>query len=115
MSLMGRSFRLTAERAHQLGLVDELVPHDQLLSAATEMAQEMARNSPTAMALTQEAIWRSLETGHSQALEFGWALIRMHWSHPDFQEGPRAWVEKREPQWEVSPPPSVWDRHDGDG
>jgi E-phenylitaconyl-CoA hydratase len=32
-------------------------------------------------------------------MEYGWALLRMHWGHPDFTEGPRAFAEKREPRW----------------
>jgi len=34
-----------------------------------------------------------------QAVEYGYTLLRMHWTHPDFKEGPRAFAEKREPQW----------------
>jgi hypothetical protein len=32
-------------------------------------------------------------------IQYGWALSRMHWALPDFSEGPRAYVERREPQW----------------
>ena len=39
--------------------------------------------------------------GYAEALEYSWALSRLHWSHPDFLEGPRAFVEKREPNWVV--------------
>jgi hypothetical protein len=42
--------------------------------------------------------------GYTNSLEFGWALLRMHWDHPDFKEGPRAFMEKREPQWESGEP-----------
>ncbi len=46
-----------------------------------------------------QAIWGSLEMPYTQAMEYGWALLRMHWDHPDFKEGPRAFAEKRPPQW----------------
>jgi enoyl-CoA hydratase/carnithine racemase len=45
------------------------------------------------------SIWSSVEMPYSQAVEYGYSLLRMHWAHPDFKEGPRAFVEKREPQW----------------
>jgi (E)-benzylidenesuccinyl-CoA hydratase len=103
MTLMGKGYRLAAERAHQLGLVDELVKKDELMKTALEMAQAIAKNSPQAMALSQQAIWGSLEHGYREALEHAWALLRLHWSHPDFEEGPRAFVEKREPRWDPDP------------
>src|SRR5262249_9115309 len=99
MTLMGKSFRLSAARAYALGLVDELTKKDELMKTALEMAEAMAKNSPQAMALSQQAIWGSLERGYHDALEHAWALLRLHWSHPDFEEGPRAFVEKRDPEW----------------
>ncbi len=100
MTLVGRDFRLTAERAYQLGLVDELVAKEDLMSTADTIARQIAKNSPAAVSLSMQAIWASLEMSYAQAMEFGWALIRMHWAHPDFKEGSLAFVEKREPQWQ---------------
>ena len=104
MTLMGRHFRLSAERAWQLGLVDELVdaPAD-LLSCARQMASVLLENSPQAMALSKQAVWGAVEHGYGEALERAWALLRSHWSHPDFREGPRAFTEKREPRWNPDP------------
>lgn len=104
MTLLGRHYRMPARRAFELGLVDELVetPGD-LLPLAEEMAAAMKRNSPQAMALSKQAIWGGLERGYGEALEHAWALLRLHWSHPDFTEGPRAFAEKREPRWNPDP------------
>jgi enoyl-CoA hydratase/carnithine racemase len=104
MTLQGRAFQLGAERAHQLGLVDELVeaPGD-VLPACLEIARSMLANSPQAMALSKQAVWGSLELGYRDALERAWALLRLHWAHPDFAEGPRAFAEKREPRWNPDP------------
>jgi E-phenylitaconyl-CoA hydratase len=99
MTLMGKAYRLTAERAHHFGLVDEIVPRADLISTAEQMARAMMQGSPRTSALSQEAIWKSLETGYHEAMDFGWALVRMHWSHPDALEGPRAFAERREPKW----------------
>ena len=58
MTLMGKHYRLSAERAFQLGLVDELVatPAD-LAPLAEEMARQMMQNSPQAMARSKQAVW----------------------------------------------------------
>ncbi len=104
MTLMGRSYRMPAQRAYQLGLVDELVaaPADRL-PQAEELARAMLKNSPQAMALSKQAVWGGVEYGYRAALEQAWALLRLHWGHPDFVEGPRAFVEKREPRWNPDP------------
>ncbi len=104
MTLMGRDYRMPAERAYQLGLVDELVETPaEVLPAALAMAESMLENSPQAMALSKQAVWGSLEHGYGAALEAAWALLRLHWGHPDFREGPRAFAEKREPRWNPDP------------
>ncbi len=99
LALMGRSYRMSAERAYQIGLVDEVVPADDLARTVEEMAGAIAANSPRAVSLTMQSIWNSLETSHTEANEYGWALSRLHHTHPDFSEGPRAFIEKRDPQW----------------
>lgn len=99
MTLQGRAFRLTAERAYQLGLVDELVAPEDLLSTAAKIAADICANSPHAVSLSQQAVWSAVEMPYSQAVEYGWALLRLHWKHPDFIEGPRAFAERRTPNW----------------
>jgi len=104
MTLMGKDYRLDAARAHQLGLVDELVESPGELRAAAEaMARTIVKNSPQALALSKQAVWGSLDRGYQEALEYAWSLLRLHWSHPDFEEGPRAFGEKRAPVWNPDP------------
>lgn len=105
MTLCGKSYRMSAERAYQLGLVDELCEPDELINTAEEIARQICANSPAAVTLSQQAIWSSVELGYRDSLEYGWALLRMHWDHPDFKEGPRAFVEKRDPVWETGEEP----------
>jgi enoyl-CoA hydratase/carnithine racemase len=104
MTLLGRHYRMPARRAYELGLVEELVasPTD-LLPLAETMARAMLENSPQAMALSKQAVWGALERGYHEALEQAWALLRLHWGHPDFLEGPRAFAEKRKPRWNPDP------------
>jgi len=104
MTLMGRHYRMPARRAYELGLVDELVAMpSELLPLAREMAGAMLQNSPQDMALSKQAVWGSLERGYRDALEHAWALLRLHWNHPDFEEGPRAFAERRTPRWNPDP------------
>ena len=110
MTLQGRDFRLPAERAWQLGLVDELVETPaEALPAAREIAGSILKSSPQALALSKQAVWGSIEKGYSEALESAWGLLRLHWGHPDFREGPRAFAEKREPRWNPDPNARVED------
>jgi len=111
MSLQGRDFRLSADRAYQLGLVDELVTEGTALGVAIEIARSIAGNSPVAVSRTQEAIWSSLETGYAQALAYAWSLIRVQWGHPDAHEGPRAFGQRRAPQWNSDPDATVSHTH----
>ncbi|MEU7813891.1 enoyl-CoA hydratase-related protein [Pseudonocardia sp. NPDC049154] len=99
MTLQGKNFRLSAERAYQLGLVDELVAPEDLLSTAEQIAADIVKNSPHAVSLSKQALWSAQEMGYKHAMEYGWALLRMHWAHPDFAEGPKAFAERREPKW----------------
>ncbi|EKF21660.1 enoyl-CoA hydratase/isomerase family protein [Mycolicibacterium hassiacum DSM 44199] len=101
MSLQGRNFRLSAQRAYQLGLVDELTEPDDLLPTAERIARDITQNSPHAVSLTQQAIWSSLEMPYTQAVEYGFSLVKTQWHHPDYTEGFRAFAEKRAPQWKT--------------
>ena len=104
MGLAGRDYRLPAERAWMLGMVDLLedTAADALARAMT-LARTMAANSPQAMALTKRAIWATTELPDPAAPVHGWELLKSQWAHPDFAEGPRAFEEKRAPVWNPDP------------
>jgi len=99
MALVGRHERMPAQRAYELGMVSQLVPPDQLREAAQELAEKIARNSPAAMSATKRALWGALETGLTEACRRGALEVVSVWGHPDQEEGPRAFAEKREPRW----------------
>lgn len=104
MGLAGRSYRMPAERAFQLGMVDLLeAGPTETLRRARELACSIAANSPQAMAHTKRAIWASTEMLDPAAHDHGWELLKSHWSHPDFVEGPQAFSEKRPPRWNPDP------------
>ena len=99
MTLEGPSFRLRADRAYALGLVDELCAPGGELDAAVRIARNIARNSPRANQLSKLGVWSSVGAGHEEAAEFAWGLAIGHRNHPDYTEGPRAFVERRSPAW----------------
>lgn len=99
MTLQGRSYRLPAQRAYELGLVDELVPLAELAKTARGIALAIAANSPAAVQLSKRAIWESIGVPREPALAAAWQIAQGHWSHPDFLEGARAFAEKRPPVW----------------
>jgi enoyl-CoA hydratase len=102
MALVGRHERITAARARQLGILSQVVPDGGLEAAALDLAGKVARNSPAAMAATKRALWGALEMGLTDACRAGAAEMMAMWGHPDQTEGPLAWAEKREPQWEIA-------------
>ncbi len=105
--MLGRSERVTAERAYEIGLVTEVCAPDELMSRAMEIAQAIASNSPGAVFHSRDAIWNSLNMGLDSALEMGWDVVT-EFAHTstDAAEGARAFVEKRKPEWRYAPPPS---------
>lgn len=101
MTLVGNAERMSAQRAYQLGLVGEVVPKEQLLSAARAVAEKIAANSPTAVRLAKRALWESFEYPLTQALDNAAKIMAEYRGHPDLVEGPRAFAEKRKPVWTV--------------
>lgn len=99
LALLGGAERLGAAEAREIGLVGEVLPADQLLPRARELAAKIAQHSPTALARSKRAIWESLDRGLSDGLRHAWKIIGEHGAHPDMLEGAMAYVEKREPRW----------------
>jgi enoyl-CoA hydratase/carnithine racemase len=99
MALIGTKERMSAQRAHEIGLVGEVVAKDALLPRALELAEQIAANSPSAMAATKRAIWESLDRDMDTALSHGWSVIDGYRGHPDAAEGARAFMERRSADW----------------
>jgi enoyl-CoA hydratase len=102
MALTGRYERMGPERALELGMISQIVdPPEQLRAAAQELALKIAKNSPAAMAATKRALWGALEAGLTDACRAGARELVGMWGHPDQEEGPRAFAEKRDAVWTV--------------
>jgi enoyl-CoA hydratase/carnithine racemase len=99
VALTGRHERMSAQRAYELGLISEVVEHDQLLERAREIAGAVNRNAPLAVRGTRLAIRRGLDLPLYEAEVMAEAFRERVVRTDDAKEGPRAFVEKREPVW----------------
>ncbi|HVX19325.1 MAG TPA: enoyl-CoA hydratase/isomerase family protein [Acidimicrobiales bacterium] len=99
MALMGRHERMPAARAYELGLVSEVVDHDRLLDRARELAATVNRNAPLAVRGTRLAIRRGLDLPMYEAEVMAETFRERVVRTDDAKEGPRAFMEKRPPEW----------------
>jgi enoyl-CoA hydratase len=100
MAFVGRYERLSAARAYELGMISQIVdPPERLRDKAQALGEKIARNSPAAMRATKRALWGALEMGLTDACRAGAGELTSMWGHPDQEEGPRAFAERRDPNW----------------
>lgn len=99
MALTGRHERLGAQRAYDLGMISEVVEHDRLMARAYEIAGLVNRNAPLAVRGTRLAIRRGLDLPLQEAEILAEAFRERVVRTDDAKEGPRAFVEKRPPEW----------------
>ncbi len=99
MALLGKHERLSAQRAYELGFVTEVVPGDQLGARARELAETVNRNAPLAVRGTRLAIRKGLGLPLHEAEILAEAFRERVLHTEDALEGPRAFLEKRPPQW----------------
>ncbi|GAA3979123.1 enoyl-CoA hydratase/isomerase family protein [Actinomadura viridis] len=101
MSLMGAHERLSARRAHEIGLVQEVVPAGELREAALRAATVIASQPPLAVQATVRAIWYAQELGHRQALDVGRTLVQLGTDQESLAEGQRAFASGRRARWRL--------------
>jgi enoyl-CoA hydratase/carnithine racemase len=89
---------ISAERAYELGLINRVVPADQVVDAAIELAQKIAANGPLALAATKELV-RLAVTDNAAARARHGELQPQVFGSEDAREGATAFVEKRDPVW----------------
>jgi enoyl-CoA hydratase/carnithine racemase len=99
VALTGRQERLGAQRAYELGLVSEVVAHDRLLARAREIATLVNRNAPLAVRGTRLAIRKGLDLPLHEAEILAETFRERVLRTEDSKEGPRAFMEKRAPDW----------------
>ena len=95
MLLTGR--RLKADEALRIGLVNAVLPADELLPAAMEMARSIAKNSPSAVRATKEAMRLAFDLPLGDGLTFEAQMFALAFDTADQKEGMAAFAEKRSP------------------
>jgi enoyl-CoA hydratase/carnithine racemase len=99
MAIMGRQERLSAARAYELGFITEVVADDALPDRLRELAAMVNRNAPLAVRGTRLAIRKGLGLPLYEAELLAEAYRERVLHTDDAKEGPRAFLEKREPEW----------------
>jgi enoyl-CoA hydratase/carnithine racemase len=95
--LTGR--RISAEDALDMGLVSKVVPRSSLMEEARSLAEEIAANSPLAVAYAKAAVDLASETTIEQGLRYETAAIRATLVSEDYRIGLAAFAEKRAPEF----------------
>ncbi len=92
--------RIPAQRALEMGLLNQIVPRDELLDAAYAMARRITENAPLAVQATKESVLRCLGLPLEDAFKLEQEISSMVFQSEDAKEGPRAFAEKRKPNWQ---------------
>jgi len=102
LGLLTKNGRISAQRAYDIGLVNEVVPKEELMPRSREWAAHIATLSPATVQASIKAMWRSLDVGITSGFEVAYRYVLQHQlTHPDYHEGMRAFAEKRDPVWTV--------------
>lgn len=102
LALMTKDGRISAQRGHEIGLINEVVPAARLQERAREVALAIAKLSPATVQASVKAMWSSLDVGLHAAHDVAYRYVLQHqMTHPDYREGMVAFAEKREPRWVV--------------
>ncbi len=97
--LMVTADKLPAQEALKLNLVNKVVPEAELLKEAVELAEKLAAGPTKAFGLTKRAVNRALFHDLEELLEYEASLQEIAGRSDDFQEGVKAFVEKRTPAY----------------
>jgi enoyl-CoA hydratase/carnithine racemase len=99
MELLLTGDRISAHRAYEMGLVNQLVSHGQLMSSAESMAERLCQNGPLCLRAMKEVFRLSRDMDVQSALTLIEQVFVPVMNSEDATEGKRAFREKRKPQW----------------
>ncbi|MDZ7773439.1 MAG: 1,4-dihydroxy-2-naphthoyl-CoA synthase [Balneolaceae bacterium] len=97
---LGRDY--SAQEAHEMGMVNEVVPHNELEETAYSWAQEILGKSPTAIRMIKLA-FNLVDDGMVGQQVFAGEATRLAYMTEEAQEGRDAFLEKRDPDWSKYP------------
>lgn len=94
--------KFPAERALELGLINEIVDAVHLMPTAANWAKRILANAPLAVQATKESVLRGSATTLEEAYKIEAELSNAIFASEDAKEGPKAFAEKREPKWKAN-------------
>jgi enoyl-CoA hydratase/carnithine racemase len=97
MLLSGRF--VSAEEAERFGLVNRIVPPDQLAEETRKWAMELAQFSKFTLALGKQAFYEQIDLDERSAYNYAKEIIAMNCMADDAREGMDAFLGKRKPEW----------------
>jgi enoyl-CoA hydratase/carnithine racemase len=100
MELLLTGAMIDAEHAQRLGIVSRVVPRAELAATAEELARTIAARAPIAVRYVKEAVNKGLDLSLAQGLQLEADLSILLQTTEDYLEGARAFVEKREPDFQ---------------
>jgi enoyl-CoA hydratase/carnithine racemase len=92
---------ITAQRAYEIGLVNRLAEPERLMEAALELAAEILDGAPLSVKAGRDTVMLATEMGRAAALQAARHASEYTYMSEDAQEGPRAFAEKRRPNWKA--------------
>jgi crotonobetainyl-CoA hydratase len=99
MILTGR--HVSAKEGYELGFVNEVVAHDELLKAARRWADQICECAPLSIRASKDVVYRSLDCASLQeSMTTQYGSVKAMVQSADFIEGPKAFAEKRKPNWQ---------------
>lgn len=93
---------LSAADALRWGLINRVVPHDQVVATAMNLAEKICENAPVSVRASKEIIYRGLDVPLNyppDAWDVNSKYLAIVMASEDFKEGPKAFAEKRKPNW----------------
>ncbi len=94
MELMFTADRFSAADAREFGMVSQVVPPDELINAANELAARIAAQAPVSVSLTKRMVWRSMFDGLARQLDLETWATRIASQTEDHRESVRAFLNK---------------------
>ncbi len=92
---------LKAKEALDLGLVNRVVPHDELDEAAMNWAEDLAKRSPLAVQIAKSAFYQSEDMDYQKQFSYMNEAFARLCTSDDAKEGVSAFLDKRNPQWKL--------------
>jgi len=91
---------ISAQEAHRIGLVNEVVPAAELIARAEAILRKIFSNAPVAVRLSLEAVHKGMETSQAEGLSLEAAYFGLCAATDDKKEGTSAFLEKRAPRFQ---------------